>query len=255
MRMSVGTAIRNPQGFVAGKWRTLRMLLTDPERFYEEKGSSDRIWSEIQVLLLVGLAGTAGSYFVAREIMSNLYTGTIAVGSDAQYGVSSDVGLQVWGFAIRGLVGIFLLWIAFSAVLYVTSWLYSEYGSFFGIAKNTAWAFVPLFIGNLLKSITYVIASWNAWESGTVEVSEGDLVQGAQDVVALLYGQILDEPVAMAGVVISLVFIAWCGHIAAYGVADVRDIPVSTARTVAAIPTVGYLVYVLYDLATVAGVL
>lgn len=254
--MSVSTAIRNPRGFVSGKWRLLKILLSNPERFYEERGTSDRLWNELLVLLFVGLASSAGGLFVAQTVMSNFYTGNAPIGgSDAQYGVSSDVGIQMWGYSLRGVVGVFVLWIAFTTVLYLVSWLYSDYGSYFAMAKNTAWALVPLFVGNLIKSLGYVAAAWNAWDDGTIEVAEGDLVQSADDLVAFLVTQVLSEPAALVGIAVSALFVGWCGYIAAYGVADVRDIPVSDALRVAAVPTVVYAGYVLYQVVSLAGIL
>lgn len=256
MGMSVGTAIRNPRTFVSGKWNTFWTVLTDPAEFYEELSVSDRIRRELMALFVVGLAAAAGGYFVARTIMSNFYTGTAPVGgSGATYGVSNDVGIQIWGYGYRGLIGIFVLWVAFGTVAYVLSWLYSDRGSYFGMLKVTAWAMIPLIIGNVIKSITYVVAAWDAWDAETLEVTEGDLVRSAEEVTAFLWEQILGQPVALGGIVVAALFIFWTAYIASYGIADVRDIPREDALKVAAVPTVGYFAYVVYRAATFAGVL
>lgn len=254
--MSVGTAIRNPRTFVVGKWSTFKTILFDPERFHEELSASDRLWTEILVVILVGAAGTVGSYFMARTIMSNFYTGSAPIeGSDAEWGISGDVGIQIWGYSLRGIVGALVLWLFLAVALYVVSWLYSNRGSFFGLLKHTAWSLVPLFIGNLIKSVAFVIASWNAWDSGTLEVTDGDLINSAEEVRAFLYGQILDEPAAIVGTLVGALFIFWTAYIAAYGVSEVRDIPVEDAYKVAAVPAVLYLLYIVYQVLGLTGVL
>jgi hypothetical protein len=112
-----------------------------------------------------------------------------------------------------------------------------------------------MFIGNLLKSVAFVVAAWNAWDSGTIEVSEGELIQSAEEVRAFLYGQILDEPAAIIGTVLGALFIVWTAYIAAYGVSEVRDIPVDDAYRVAAVPAVVYILYTVYNVLGLTGVL
>ncbi|MFB6150659.1 MAG: Yip1 family protein [Haloarculaceae archaeon] len=256
--MSVGTAIRNPRAFVAGKWTVFKLILTDPERFYDELSASDRLWTEIAVLFVIGLTGVAGGYFVARELMSNIGTGTATVANgDVAVRVSGDTGLQIWGYGLRSLIGIFVLWVGFATVLYALSWLYSSRGSFFAMVKATAWALVPLFIGNLLKSIGFVIAAWNAWDSNKIQITEEvsrQLDFGGQEAARALYTQIYEEPVALVGIVIAGLTFAWCGYVAAYGVAKVRDIPVSDAYKVVAVPTALYVGYVIYQAITFVGI-
>jgi hypothetical protein len=114
---------------------------------------------------------------------------------------------------------------------------------------------VPMVIGNLIKSVGLVVASWEAWESGTIEVTEGELVQAAEEVVAFLYGQVMDEPVAIAAIVVGGLFFVWTGWVASYGVAKVRAMDHGDALKAVAVPTVLYVGYVVYEAVSLAGVL
>lgn len=250
--MSVGTAVRNPRAFVGTKWTALKVLFTDPERYFEDRPSSGSLRSEITVLVIVGLAGTAGMYYAASTIMSNFYTGNPpASGAEDMMGISGDVGIQIYGYAFRGLVGIFLLWIGFATALYAVSWLYTERGSYFGVLKQTAMALVPMFFANLVKSVGVAVAAFGA----DIEATEQDLIQSTGAIVDFLYGQILGEPVALAGMALSIVFIGYSGYLSAYAIAAVREIPIADAYKVAAVPTALYVLWVLRDIARFAGVL
>jgi hypothetical protein len=253
--MSVATAIRNPRSFVAGKWYTTKTVLFDPETFFADLDTSARLWDEILVVAIVGLAGAVGSYFAGQQIMSNISAGPQIGEVEGGLGVSGDVALQIQAFALQPLVGAILLWLALATALYGVSWLYSNRGGYYEFVKHSAWALVPMFIGNVIKSIALVATSYNAWDRGVIEATQSDMIQTAEQVRAFLWTQILGEPIALAGIVIAALFFAWSGYIASFAVAKVRDIPQENAYQVAGVAVVGYLLWVVYDILGIVGVL
>lgn len=241
--MSVSTAVRNPRTFVGNKWRRFKTLLVDPEAFYERNPDSDRLWNEILVVFLIGITGTVGMYYVSDAIMTAF--------AESPLDTPSDVGLQVQMYALRPLIEAFVVWFGFSIAFYAISWLYSGRGSLFGMTKKTAWSLVPLFFANLLYSAGLLAAGWNV----DIEVTRSMLTQTNAEVRAELFEQVTAEPAAIAGLAVGVVFIVWSAYIAAYAVADVREIPIVDAYKVAAVPPLLYLLYRLNLALSLAGVL
>jgi len=250
--MGVSAAVRNPRAFVGGKWNRFKLLLLSPERFFAEKTSTDRVWNEAVALLLIGLAGAAGMLYVGQEFMTHFATAAVDLGPN-QVQIGGGVALRIQVFGLRSVVGVYLLWAFLTATYYAISWLYSDYGSLFRTAKLTAWTLVPVLFTNLVKSIaavavisTQTIVETPPSEAVVSEVKRG----GSGEAASYLYGILLEEPVMLGALAVGLLFYLWCGYIAAYAVADIRDIPVADGYKVVAVPLA---LYVLYSLSTILG--
>jgi len=255
--MSVSAAVRNPRAFVGGKWNRFKMLLLDPDRFFEEKASTDRIWNEVIVLLIIGLVGAAGILYVGQEFMSNFVTNAVDR-SQGQVVIAGERGLRIQVYGLRSIVGAYVLWGFFTLGYYALSWLYSDYGSLFETAKLTAWTLVPVVFTNLVKSIAavVVITQETLIESPVPTEIEDEVKRGAAgDSASYLYGLLYEEPIMLGALAVGLVFFIWSGYIAAHAVAHIRDIPVSDAYKVVAVPLVAYVLWSINNLLGHAGVL
>lgn len=233
--MGVSQAVRNPQSYIVRTGRMYRALLTDPQGFYDEYVGSRGILSEVLVVAVIGVLGTIGNYYA--------YSAVVEEAAAAGLSINQDVELQLYGIVAGPLVGAFILWVGLAAALYAVSWLYSTVGGFYVTLKRSAWALVPLAFANLLHTIAI------AYVAMDLEFPDGaqfpSRVPGQQ--AQYLWGQAGGEMPVVAVTALSVVFVAWAGYIAAYAVADVRDLQVDEAYKVAAVPTVLYALYVLYQ--------
>jgi len=255
--MSVSNAVRNPRAFVGGKWNRFKVLLLDPERFFEEKATTDRIWNEVIVLLIIGLTGAAGMLYVGQEFMTHFATSAVDQGAN-QVQISGERALRIQVYPIRSVIGMYVIWGFVTVGYYSLSWLYSDYGSLFQIAKATAWTLVPIFFANLVKSIgaVAVIVTQTIIESPPSEEIVDEVKRGqAGEAASHLYGLVYEEPIMLGALAIGLVFLVWSGYIAAYAVADSREIEVSDAYRVVAVPLVAYALWSAYTILGHAGVL
>lgn len=255
--MSVSAAVRNPRAFVGGKWNRFKLLLLNPEQFFEEKTTSDRIWNEIIVLLIIGLTGAAGMLYVGQELMTHFATSAVDQGPD-QVQISGERGLRIQVYPVRSIIGAYVLWAFFTVGYYALSWLYSDRGSFFRSAKVTAWTMVPIFFTNLVKSIgaVVVINTQTIVESPPSQTIVDEVKRGADgEAASYLYGLVLEEPIMLGALAVGILFFIWSGYIAAYAIADLRDIPVSDAYKAVAAPVALYALWSVYELLGHAGVL
>jgi|GEM_PF-1032512 len=255
--MSVSGAVRNPRAFVGGKWNRFKLLLLDPEQFFEEKPSTPKLWNEILVLVFIGLVGAAGTLYVGQQFMEHFVTASIDKTPDTRV-IPGQQGLRIQVYPLRSVVGMFVLWGFFSLSYYVLSWLYSDQGSFFQIVKATAWTLVPIVFTNLVKSIGAVVTATmetliedDELDGIAAEVSRSSEGEGAD----LLFGLLFEEPVMLGALAIGVVFYAWCGYVGAYAVANARQIPVSDAYKVVAVPIILYSLWWLQMVLGHAGVL
>jgi len=254
--MSVSAAVRNPRAFVGGKYNRLKVLLFDPGRFYDEKPRTDRIWNEVFVLLFVGLAGFAGTFYVTQQIMSHFVTSGVDQGPE-QFLISGDKAIQIWAYGARAVVGIYVLWVGFSLAYYALSWLYSDQGSFFQTAQYTAWTLVPLFFYNIVKTIAmvYLAVTSEVIDPQDLDINGQVTTAPAEDATAFLFRQVFEEPAILGAMAIGIVFVLWSGYIASYAVSELRDIPLGDARKAVAAPVVVYVLWLINEILGYAGVL
>lgn len=237
--MSVSQAVRNPLSYLGRKLRMYRALLFDPGEFYDDLGSSG-LRTEVLVVLVVGAIGIVGPVYAARVLLDAFGSG------DITGGLSSTVTSQLWGNAVSPLLGALLLWIGFTVVLYLVSWLYSAAGGLFSIAKATAWALVPMALANLALTVAFAVTTYGF---DTDDPPTLPSTATTTEQVAAIWGQIAEETLVVGAVAVGAVVVLWTGYISAHGVADARDLTSAEGYRVAAVPTVGYAAYVVLSIA------
>jgi hypothetical protein len=238
--MGVSNAVRNPGSYISRTLGLYRTLLTDPERFYDEYIGSRRVKSEFALVLVAGLIGLVGNYVMLQELIFEFEAFDSVV-------INDQVRFQLQQRVIEPLIGAFLLWIWFGVGMYYVAWLYTTIGTTYVTMKRTAWALLPILIGNVIHTAAM------AYASTTLDVTEEDITittSLADEVSAFVWSQASGETVVLAATAVGIVFALWTGYIGAYAIKDVRDLTTSEAYKVAAVPTVGYVLYIAYSVFT-----
>lgn len=236
--MGISQAVRNPGTYVSRTVGLYWTLLTDPARFYDEMIGTRGIGKEILLVLVVGAVGTAGNYFVLTNL-KNLYSG---LGVQ----ITGDTNFALWRRVAGPLLGIILLWIAFTTALYFVAWLYSSVGEYFHLLKRTAWALVPLVFANLIQMIAALYVAFTLQQDDLAESLPPGSSERAREIWLEAGGEL---PMVVASIV-AVVFVAWAGYLAAHAVVDVRKLEIGEAYRVAAVPTAAYALFVLYQAVT-----
>jgi len=238
--MSVSQAVRNPRGYVVRTAGMYRALLFDPGRFYEEYVGERGIRIEFVLVLFLGLVGFAGHYYARSELVR------IAEESGATR-IGNETGFSLWGIAAEPLVGIILLWVGFSAALFVLSWLYSTVGTFYRVLKDVAWALVPLFVFNLLNSVALAYSAFTLQES---DFTDRTIPRDPEQKTRILWDVVSGEPFVVATVFVGALVTLWCGYIALHAIEDIRKLERRDAYKVVGVPTLGFAIYLVYDAVT-----
>lgn len=233
--MSVSEAFRDPRGYVVRTAGMYRALLFDPERFYDDHLPAHGIKLEIVLVAVIGLVGLAGNWYAYTQVTQAFTEAGISIGDDARF--------NLVGNGLSPLPGIFLLWLGFGAVMYVVGWVYSTVGQIFGVLKGAAWALVPLAFWNLIHSIAIGYVAFQLTEDDVADLRPPRAPDARSE---FIWNEVATEPIVVGSVLVGVVFVLWAGYIGAFAVARERDIDPSEGLVVAAVPAVGYALYVLY---------
>lgn len=236
--MSVSQAVRNPRGYVVRTAGMYRALLFDPERFYDDYIGERGIRIELVLVVFIGLVGFAGHYYARSQL--------ITVANEAGVALGNETTFNLWGIAAEPLVGIVLIWVGFSGVLFGLSWLYSTVGTLYQILKNVAWALVPLVVFNLLNSAALAYSAFTLQET---DITSEEIPRAPDQKTALLWDIVAGEVFVVATVFVGAIMTLWAGYITLHAMEKVRKLERRDAYIVVGVPTVGFAVYLIYDAA------
>ncbi|MFC7142698.1 YIP1 family protein [Halosimplex aquaticum] len=238
--MGVSNAVRNPGSYLSRTLGLYRSLLVDPERFYDEYIGTRGLKSELALVLVVGVVGAVGNYLVLQELINQVST-------IQGVSINQDVRFQLQQRVLEPLIGAVLVWIWYGMGMYAVGWLYTTIGTTYLTMKRAAWTLFPILIANLIHTAAM------AYTSVTMEIGQGDITTTsnlAEDIAPAVWSQAAGEIAVVAATLVGVVFALWAGYIGAYAIKDVRDLTVDEAYKVAAVPAVGYALYIVYGAVT-----
>lgn len=234
--MSVSQAVRNPRGYIVRTAGMYRTLVADPEEFYEEYVAERGIRNELLLVAFIGLVGFAGNYYARSRI--------VTIAEEAGVATGNEVTFSLWGIAVEPLVGALLLWVGFSAALFILGWLYSTIGTFYVTLKNVAWVMVPFFVANLLHSAAMAYSAFTLEES---DYTDQEIPRDPEQKVQVLWDAVAGEIFVTATLFVGALLTLWAGYIALYAIIDVRKLEPRDAYKVAGVPFVGFALYFVYQ--------
>jgi len=238
--MGVSNAVRNPGTYLSTRLSLYRTLLTDPERFYEEYIGTRGLRSEFALVLVAGLIGLVGNYFMLQELIAQFEAFDAVT-------INDQVRFQLQQQVIQPLIGAFVLWIWYGFGMYAVGWLYTTIGTTYLAMKRAAWALFPILIANVIHSAAIYYAST------TMEITDSDITiqtSLSDEVTSFVWSQAGGDMIVVAATAVGIIFALWAGYIGAYAIAEVRDLTTDEAYRVAAVPTVGYVLFIAYSVVT-----
>jgi len=200
----------------------------------EQKIGQPNIRRELVTLLAVGVLGALGSWYVGTQVL------------EAIEGDTAD--LPVAGAVIEPVVGIFVLWAAYSVALHVLGNVFGGRGPVRRLLKTVPWALIPIGIGNLVRTAaTYLV--YQGIDVPTV-ISEARLSP-----VEAVYAAGTGEPLFVAATVLLILTVLWSGYLMVVAVEQAKEIPRQQAIKAAAIPVGVHVLYLVWELLGGVGVL
>jgi hypothetical protein len=215
----------------------VRRLFTEPEAFFDAKLDEPSMRRELFVLALVGVLGAVGVGYAGITFLGGL-------------GGSRDMmRIELTGRALTSVLGAFLLWGYYTAVLQAVAYTKNSRGPVSRVFKITAWSLVPVGISNAV----YSVAIFLAYRDEDIP-SDPDGTTVSEQLTAL-FGLADQELVLLAGWIVAALATVYVGYLLTKGLVVLRDFSESDARRVVALPVAGHVAFVLYTMLGQFGVL
>jgi hypothetical protein len=192
----------------------------------KQKAGQPNIRREIMTVLIVGVLGSLSAVYIGQRALA------VAEDESAQ--------LTAIGMAIEPIVGALLLWVGYTLGLHVVASRYDGHGVIRRLFKTTAWALIPVGVGNLLRSgALFTIYRGIDPRTVSIERPDSDTVQAFTDAGA-------DDPLYLVGQVLLVAGILCSGYLMTYAVQWSKDLDREDAFRTAAVPVAIHVLYVLW---------
>lgn len=203
----------------------IRNVLVDPNRFFEEFSEDPELLRPALVVLVAAIANVASGFYIANK-MWQAQDGNLAL----VLAVGGVVG------TVTGLVGVFVVWLVYSAVFYLLSSYFDGTGRFRDTVKFVGWGFVPTIFAGLLSSLV------------TIYALHGVTFPDDPQQMSSFVRQVQNSPLFVASGVSRIVFILWQGFLWAFAVKYARDIELRESAMVVAVPVLLSILWTVYNM-------
>lgn len=208
----------------------LTQLVTDTDAFMERKMRGRRIRWEFVLLLVIGGLGAPGIVYVAQSILQEV-------------GETEMLQFHLIGFAAEPIIGIFLVWLVYAVTAHVVAArAFGGRGPLRRLLKNSAWALVPIGVGNLARTIAIYFAFQG--ESLQDDPGTGTAVEQFKS----LQEATLDKPEVVVGTLVLVGTVLVSGYLLSIAIEHSKDVSEADARKAAAVPVGAFVLYLVWGL-------
>lgn len=203
-------------------------LVTDPHAFFGPKARRRGLWLEVVVVALSGALGSLGLVYVVQLFLSM-----------ADAAVYSTI--QAVGFVATPVIGIFAYWLGAALLCHIIAGRFRSRGPMGRLLKLSAWALLPIGLGNLARSAALYFAYADVSPDG-VAIGTGSF----QEQMAAFTAQQAGDPALLLSSIVLVLTVAWSGYLLSVAVeAAKQGLSETEARKTAAVPTVIFVVVLL----------
>lgn len=195
---------------------SILLLFTDPDGFFRR---DPKDWEGLRIpaaiVLAAGILGAFSAFLVSQTMLKIFPADMQAVS-----------GL-VTGFGVAGaLIGVFVGWAVYTAVLHVISMIFMGKGKFARTLAAVGYGFLPTAIASAIDLLLY-------WYSlpGLPVAPARDITDLQSATLALTH-----SPVFQMTSIIGIIFLLWSGSIWVFGIRYSREISLRHAVITVAIP-------------------
>lgn len=189
-------------------------LIVDPDRFFQRQLETDDLRGPVSVVALLGVVGGLTAIYLAVRATSNLEGGAGVV-----------TAITTFVVALTAMVLPFILWLAFSLVLYVGTLAFDGNGSFRRTFRLLGWGFVPRLLSAVIVAGATVVAAQTVPAPETAEH------------VARFRTAVNENSIRTTARVLHSVFVLWSGFLWMFALKHARRITLLQAAVISGILT------------------
>lgn len=202
--------------------QNIRHVVFDPDRFFSERAGEPTLSTPIALVFGLIVVNTLNTALMLSYVEF-----------DQQPMAESMAAIaNVFGMIV-GIIGVFVLWLVYTAVLYAGSAVFGGSGSFRRLFMLVGWGYVPQLVGGVIS----LALSWYALQSVPTNLTAETFLQQYRSHAAL-----------QAATAVNLLMVIWQGFIWTFAVRYSRDIALKHAAVVAFVPVLGNLAWNVWNL-------
>lgn len=213
-------------------------ILINPGAFFTDLMGTqeEHITWPLIIVLAGGIAAAVYGYLLGGATAS-MMAGTMP-GIEAIVTISAAVG---------ALIGVFIFWLIWTAVVYALSMLFKGQGSFRQTLQVIGYGYLPQVIGTIISiivAIEYVpkivvphITSAMMQDPAAIQEATKALMQ---DPAMMEMTQIIS--------IITIIFLLWSANIWIFGLQKARNLSPRDAALCVGIPVIAYILYLIYTI-------
>lgn len=218
--------------------RSFTDILINPGAFFAETAGEqeERLTRPLIIVLAGGIVAAIYGYLVGGA--------TAQMMADAMPGLDAIVTIST---TIGALIGVFIFWLVWTAVIFALSMLFKGQGSFKRTLQVIGYGYLPQVIGTVISIIV-------AFEYVPKIVVPHITSAMMQDPVAIQEATkaLMQDPAMMEMTqiisIISIVFLLWSANIWIFGLQKARNLSPRNAALCVGIPVIAYILYLIYNL-------
>jgi len=210
-------------------------VILRPDTFFAEKmQSAEEIKIPLIIVVVTGIIGAVTGYLMG-ELTVRMFSGA-----------GAGMGQLVLISSVAGaFVGVLLMWVIGTAILYLLSMAFKGNGGFKKTLECIGWGFIPqVFSGiiSLLLSLYYL------------PMVQVPVLRSLQDqgLMQNAINQMMNDPSMLQfrqiSSIISIIFILWSANIWIFGMKHARKLTTKNAAIVVLVPVIIYIVSIVYTI-------
>ncbi len=212
-------------------------VLLRPGEFFSRLMTETENFNLPLLILLAGGIVSAGYGYLIGEVSGRMM-------GEAIPGTGEIITIVT---IIGGLVGVFIFWILWSAVIYLISMACKGDGSFNRTLQVIAYGYIPQVIGSV---ITLVVALEYVPKIVVPKISSAmmqDPVAMQQAMAGLMHDPAMVEMTQIT-TLITIVFLLWSANIWIFGIQHARKLSMRNAAICVGLPVIAWILYMIYTL-------
>lgn len=220
--------------------KSLFNVLINPDAFFRDAmGEKENFTIPVLVVLVVGILSAAYGYLIGG--LTSRMMSSVMPGLEPIILIATVIG---------AIVGTFVFWVVWAAVLYGFSAVFKGEGSFKRILEFTGYGYLPQIAGAIITLIATFeyLPNVRVPQISTAGVPADQLGQVIQNAVTTMMKDPSMVELTQVTVLVSIVFLLWSANIWIFGIRNGRKLSPRDAALCVGIPVIVYIFYMIYKL-------
>jgi hypothetical protein len=220
--------------------KSLFNVLISPDAFFRDAmDEQENFTVPVLIVLAVGIISAAYGYLIGG--LTSQMMSAIMPGMESIILIMTVIG---------AIVGTFVFWVVWAAVMYGFSAVFKGEGSFKRVLEFTGYGYLPQIAGSVITLVAAFeyLPKIHVPQISTAGVPAEELGQVVQNAVMTMMKDPAMVELTQITVLVTIVFLLWSANIWIFGIRNGRKLSPRDAALCVGIPVILYIFYMIYNL-------